>query len=157
MPTAISFHRFDEIAAADLVGLLNDPDVRRHMPLAGDVWDEPGARAWGAGKDGQWQANGYGPWAIRIGGAFAGWGGFQKEGEEADLGLVLLPAYWGAGARIFRELVQRGTAMKLGAITILLPPSRARTSGLVRLGFVPKGELEYAGHRFLKFRLSPNV
>lgn len=153
MPAAITFHSFSEIAAADLVHLLNDPDVRRHMPLAGDTWEEAHARDWGNGKDAQWQQNGYGPWAIRIDGAFAGWGGFQKEGEEADLGLVLLPQYWGEGASVFRELLRRGVDLPLGNITILLPPSRARTSGLARLGFIPDGEVAYAGQRFLKFRL----
>ena len=86
------------IAPPDLVLLLNDPDVRRHMPLAGDDWDETRAADWAKAKDAQWVENGYGPWAIRIDGEFAGWGGFQKEGEEADLGLVLLPGHWGDGA-----------------------------------------------------------
>ncbi|MDB5542456.1 MAG: N-acetyltransferase [Devosia sp.] len=149
----ITFLPLSEIAAADLVELLNDPDVRRHMPLAGDHWDEARGLDWAKGKDAQWQENGYGPWAIRIDETFAGWGGFQKEGEEADLGLVLLPAQWGHGAVLFRELVRRGREMQLSNVTILLPPSRVRMKGLARLGFEPAGELEYAGHRFLKFRL----
>jgi RimJ/RimL family protein N-acetyltransferase len=152
--TEITFHPLSGIPAAELVGLLNDPDVRRHMPLAGDHWDEPRAIDWAKGKDAQWQENGYGPWAIRIDGAFAGWGGFQREGDEADLGLVLLPGHWGHGATIFREMLRRGAEMPLGTVTILLPPSRARMKGLARLGFQPAGEIEYAGQRFLKFRLA---
>lgn len=151
----LTVHRFAEISPADWVTLLNDPDVHRHMPLSdGTVWTEAMAAEWAAGKDGQWTANGYGPWALRLDGVFVGWGGFQKEGEEADFGLVLLPAYWGGGARIFRELVARGRAeLPLDPITILLPPSRVRMKGLSRLGFEPAGELSYDGHRFLKFRL----
>jgi RimJ/RimL family protein N-acetyltransferase len=133
--------------------LLTDPEVRRHMPLAGDNWDEAGAADWARGKDAQWEANGYGPWAIRVDGAFAGWGGFQREGDEADLGLVLLPAYWGHGADIFREMVRRGRELSIANVTIMLPPSRVRLKGLVRLGFEPAGEVEHAGERFLKFRL----
>lgn len=152
--TNITFHPLSEIPAAELLGLLTDPDVRRHMPLAGDNWDEPRAVDWAKGKDAQWQENGYGPWAIRIDGTFAGWGGFQKEEDEADLGLVLFPGQWGHGATIFRELVRRGTEMQIRNVTIMLPPSRVRLKGLVRLGFEPAGELEYAGQRFLKFRLS---
>jgi RimJ/RimL family protein N-acetyltransferase len=151
--TDITFHPLSEIPAPQLLGLLSDPDVRRHMPLAGDDWDEPRALDWAKAKDAQWQENGYGPWAIRIDDAFAGWGGFQKEEDEADLGLVLLPSHWGHGATIFRELLRRGTEMQINNITILLPPSRVRLKGLVRLGFEPAGELEYAGQRFLKFRL----
>ena len=111
--TGISFHPLSEIPAAELVHLLNHPDVRRHMPLAGDHWDEPRAADWAKAKDAQWQENGYGPWAIRIDGRFAGWGGFQKEGGEADLGLVLLPGQWGHGATIFRELVRRGSELQI--------------------------------------------
>lgn len=151
--TDLTLHAFAEIPAADLLILLNDPDVRRHMPLAGDGWTEAKALDWARSKDAQWQENGYGPWAIRVDGAFAGWGGFQKEGEEVDLGLVLLPAYWGHGARLFREMVRRGEQMQLSNITIMLPPSRTRLSGLARLGFEPMGELQYDGQRFLKFRL----
>ena len=109
----ITFHPLSEIPAPELVALLTDPDVRRHMPLAGDHWDEASATDWARAKDAQWQENGYGPWAIRIDGSFAGWGGYQKEGDEADLGLVLLPGQWGHGAAIFRELVRRGTQMQI--------------------------------------------
>lgn len=153
-PSRIAFVPLASIGAAHLVRMLTDADVRRHMPLAGDDWDEAKAAEWARAKDHQWLENGYGPWAIMVGDEFAGWGGFQKEGDEADLGLVLLPAYWGQGAAIFRELVQRGQTMDLGIISVLLPPSRVRLKGLVRLGFAPAGEIEYAGHRFLKFTLA---
>lgn len=152
--TEITFHPLSAIPATELFALLTDPDVRRHMPLAGDSWDEPSAADWARAKDAQWQQHGYGPWAIRIDGAFAGWGGFQKEGDEADLGLVLFPGQWGHGATIFRELVRRGAQMQLRNVTIMLPPSRVRLKGLARLGFEPAGELDYAGQRFLKFRLA---
>ena len=150
----ITFHSLSSIPAAELVVLLNDPEVHRHMPLGGADWDEAKALEWARAKDGQWQENGFGPWAIRLDGVFAGWGGFQKEDADADLGLVLLPHYWGSGAAIFRELLRRGETMSLPGITILLPPSRTRMKGLARLGFAPYGEVDYAGHRFLKFRLS---
>lgn len=152
--TEITFHQLSEIPAAQLLELLTDPDVRRHMPLAGDNWDAQSAADWARAKDAQWQENGYGPWAIRIDGAFAGWGGFQREGDEADLGLVLLPGQWGHGAAIFRELIRRGIEMQVRNVTIMLPPSRVRLKGLTRLGFEPAGELDYAGQHFLKFRLT---
>jgi hypothetical protein len=150
----IALCTLSEIPASELVALLNDSDVHRHMPLAGDHWDEAKALDWARAKDAQWAENGYGPWAIRLDGAFAGWGGFQKEEADADLGLVLFPRYWGSGAPIFRELLRRGAALPLPGITILLPPSRVRMKGLVRLGFVPDGEIDYTGERFMKFRLT---
>lgn len=149
----IAFVPLASIPPIELVSMLTHPDVRRHMPLAGDDWDEARAADWARAKDGQWAENGYGPWAIKVGHMFAGWGGFQKEGDEADLGLVLLPHYWGHGAAIFRLLVAQGQAMDLHNISVLLPASRVRLKGLARLGFVAAGEIEYAGHRFLKFKL----
>lgn len=147
-----TFHAFSEISNEDWLVLLNHPDVIRHMPLATERWTEGTVTAWAKGKDGQWQAHGYGPWSIRIDGAFAGWGGFQQEGEEADLALVLLPAFWGHGPALVRGFMDRRTELGIGPVSILLPPSRTRIRGLVRIGFAFDGELEYDGQRFLKFR-----
>ena len=148
----LSLHAFAEIPTEDWIGLLNHPDVIRHMPLATDEWTEKAVADWAKGKDAQWLANGYGPWALRIDGSFAGWGGFQKEGDEADLALVLLPTYWGHGAMIFRHFMARRHALGIGPVSILLPPSRTRLRGLARLGFQLVGELAYEGQRFLKFQ-----
>jgi hypothetical protein len=153
MAEGLRFGPLSEVPAADLVRLLNDPDVRRHMPLADGRFDDTGALDWARGKDAQWQQNGFGPWAIQIGPDFAGWGGFQQEGDEADLALVLFPRFWGRGATLFRELLRRGRDIGLGTTSILLPPSRSRVAGLQRLGFVPAGEVSHAGQRFRKFRM----
>ena len=149
----LTLHKFADIPAMDWLRLLTDPEVHRHMPLGGDDWTEATAASWVAGKDGQWAANGYGPWALRVDGVFAGWGGFQKEGEDADFGLVLLPQFWGQGLAIGVELLRRGWAMGLPSVTFLLPPSR-RMKGLARLGFMPDGEVDYDGHQFLRFRMT---
>ena len=148
----LSLNAFAEIPTEDWLGLLTHLDVLRHMPLDAGNWTEDAVADWAKGKDAQWLINGYGPWAMRIDGRFAGWGGFQKEGDEADLALVLLPAYWGQGAMIFRHVMSRRDALGIGPVSILLPPSRARLRGLARLGFKFVGELAYEGRRFLKFQ-----
>lgn len=152
----LTVHRLSEIAADDWLLLLNHPEVRRHMPLSGDsAWTVQQAADWAAGKDQQWIDNGYGPWALKLDGTLVGWGGFQKEGEDADFALVMLPEFWGHGPEIARELISRGRReLPLGPISILLAPSRTRMKGLKRLGLVPDGECDYDGHRFLKFRLA---
>jgi RimJ/RimL family protein N-acetyltransferase len=150
-----SFVPLSSIPPATWQILLNHPGIRRHMPLAGGGWTEETAADWAAGKDRQWQENGYGPWGILVDGEFAGWGGFQKEEEDADFGLVLLPEFWGHGSALHKELMDRGFGeLGLQSITIMLPPSRLRLTALARIGYQPVGELEYAGHRFLKFRLT---
>ena len=45
-PSRIAFVPLSSIASADLVRMLTDADVRRHMPLAGDDWDEAKAVDW---------------------------------------------------------------------------------------------------------------
>ncbi|GLQ55961.1 GNAT family N-acetyltransferase [Devosia nitrariae] len=149
----IRYLRLSDIPVAAVLALVNDPAVTRHMPLSGAM-DEAMCRAWVAGKDAQWVDNGYGPWAFEIDGEFAGWGGFQKEGEDADLGLVLLPRFWGVGVRLARLLIDKGFAeLGLPSIIALLPPSRRHLRALERLGFVPDGSIDYSGRTFLRFRL----
>ena len=49
--------------------------------------------------------------------------------------------------------MERGRKMNLERITILLPPSRRRTTGLARLGFETAGEITYQGQIFRRFML----
>ena len=93
---AIELVRLTEVPLAAVRTLLNEPRNARHMPLAGDFTDDAAAR-WVAEKDEQWERYGYGPWAVLLDGVFAGWGGFQRESNGADLALVLLPQHWGHG------------------------------------------------------------
>lgn len=43
--------------------------------------------------------------------------------------------------------------MELPSITIMLPPSRTRVHGILRLGFRPDGEAAIKGQRFIRYRL----
>lgn len=133
---------------------MNDPLVRRHMPLATGVFDEAACASFVEGKERIWAERGYGPWALYVDGVFVGWGGLQPEGEDVDLGLVLHPRHWGKAHPIYELIIRKAfDEMGLESLTILLPPSRKRLSAIARLGFTPDGETEYAGHRFLRFRL----
>jgi RimJ/RimL family protein N-acetyltransferase len=144
-----------EVATEAVMGLLNDPDIARHMPLAGDRFDEEATRRWVEGKDGQWDRNGYGPWAVHVDGEFAGWCGFQQEHDDADFALVLKRKYWGIGKRIYLKAVAKGFE-ELGyeSIVVTLPPTRKASRVLQRLGFRQDGETEEWGKRFFRFRLS---
>lgn len=153
-PMQITLARLSDIDPAEIVALLTHPLVRRHMPLADAEMSLDEARAWAEAKDRQWVENGYGPWAFLVNGEFVGWGGLQDEGGVPDLGLVLHPAHWGKGRAIAEEIIRRAFG-ELGfeSLTILLPPSRTRVKGVLRLGFVPDGEVEIDGERFLRYRL----
>ena len=86
---------------------------------------------------------------------FAGWGGFQREDNGADFALVLSPAYWGYGAQIARAALGRGFAeLGLAQVLIALPYTRNPSRVVARFGFVPAGEVSYAGAAFRQYRLT---
>jgi RimJ/RimL family protein N-acetyltransferase len=69
---------------------------------------------------------------------------------------VLHPRFWGLGRRIYDEIVRRAfSELGLESVTVLLPPGRGSGAAraMLRLGFTPDGELDLAGHRFLRYRL----
>jgi RimJ/RimL family protein N-acetyltransferase len=149
-----TFTRLTEVDLDSLTGLLNEPRNARHMPLAGTFTTEQTAE-WVAAKDAQWEANGYGPWAILVDGSLAGWGGFQDEGHGADFGLVLSPRWWGQGEEIARQLLTRGfVELGLAQVLIALPYSRNPDRVVARLGFVPDGEVTYGTVAFRQYRLT---
>jgi RimJ/RimL family protein N-acetyltransferase len=149
----LRFVRLPEVAAADLIDLMTHPKLRAHMPLLGATFTEADAMAFIAGKEALWSEYGFGPWAFLLDERFAGWGGLQPEGGEADLALVLHPTFWGSGGRIVREILRRARSeFGFSSVMVLMPPSRTRLGALSRLGFVPDGETTIYGERFLRFR-----
>lgn len=151
---AVSFTRLTAVPPDEIQMLLNEPRNARHMPLAGRFDAEATAR-WVAAKDLQWVEYGYGPWAVLVDGDFAGWAGFQHEENGADYALVLRPAYWGHGAAITRLALDRGfDELGLEAVILALPFSRRPERVVAKFGFVPDGEVAYAGTRFRQYRLT---
>lgn len=153
---AITFVRLTEIDPDALAALLNEPRNARHLPLArGDAFTAETTAAWVAAKDGQWEEHGYGPWAVRVDGELAGWGGFQAEENGADFALVLRPEFWGHGERIARRALDHGFhELGLETVLIALPYSRNPDRVVARYGFVPDGDVDYGGVRFRQYRLT---
>jgi RimJ/RimL family protein N-acetyltransferase len=150
----IEFKRLSEVNPADIVDLMNNPLVRRQMPLI-RPFDAEKCTVFIEAKEQLWLEHGYGPWAFIIDGEFAGWGGLQPESGEADLALVLHPNYWGTGQTLYNEIIKRAFGeMGFESVTILFPPSRTRVKGILRLGFKPDGEVDISGERFIRYRLS---
>ncbi len=152
--TDISLTRLSDIDEAAIIDLMNDPSVRRHMPLLDAGFSAADCRAFRATKQEMWDRHGFGPQAILIDGQFAGWGGLQPQDGDADFALVLHPAHWGAGLRIFRLFRDEAFGpMGLDSITALLPPDRANRRAILRLGFVEEGPVTVDGAAFIRFRL----
>ena len=154
MSRSIAFTRLPEADPVAIVRLMNDPLVRRQMPLTDDGFDVAAATAWVADKEALWAEYGFGPWAIWIDGRFAGWGGVQPEGDEADLALVLHPDFWGTGKAVFQRIIDLAFGeIGLASIVIYFPPTRTRVRGILRAGFVREGEHDLYGETFVRYRL----
>lgn len=136
---------------------MSDPRVAEHMPLLTFEWDETVVANFVASKEQCWSRDGLGHWAILLDNEYVGWGGFQKEGDEWDYGLVLMPEYFGLGIRISRKAIEFAIADdRIPYVTFLLPPSRKNLGALKRLGAIFIGETKHDGSTFLKYRLETN-
>ena len=81
-------------------------------------------------------------------------GGFQKEGDEWDYGLVLKPEAFGLGTRILKMAIEFAIADdRIPFVTFLLSPSHRNPRALERFGVRFIDETEYEGAKFLKYRL----
>lgn len=150
----IAFTRLTGIDPDAIIAHMSDPRLAEHMPLLAGPWDTAMCAAFIAAKEACWTRDGLGHWAILADGDYAGWGGFQKEGEDWDYGLVLKPACFGLGTAITRKALDFARAdARIPWITFLLPPSRRHVRGLKRLGAEMVGEVAYEGERFRKYRL----
>ena len=150
----ITFARLPEISTEEIIEHMTDPRLAEHMPLLASAWDNDSVAEFVVAKEESWDRHGLGHWAILQDGRYVGWGGFQKEGDEWDFGLVLKPDSFGLGPRISRKAIafaRRDDRMPF--VTFLLPPSRRNLGALERLGARFIGEIEYTGVTFRKFRL----
>lgn len=150
----LSFGRLPDIPPDQIIAHMSDPRVAAHMPLLTFQWNRDTLAAFIAAKEDRWRRDGLGHWAILCDGVYAGWGGFQKEGDEWDFGLVLKPECFGLGPRIVGTALAFARAdERIPYVTFLLPPSRPHLRGLARLGSRFAGEVEHDGASFRKYVL----
>ncbi|MBY5987562.1 GNAT family N-acetyltransferase [Roseovarius atlanticus] len=150
----ITFARLPEIEPTEIERHMSNPRMADHMPLLTTAWNAATVARFVAAKEACWARDGLGHWAILHNDRYVGWGGFQKEGDEWDFGLVLKPDAFGLGRRITAQaLAFARSDHRIPFVTFLLPPSRKKLAALDRLGAVPVGQVDYDGARFLKFRL----
>jgi hypothetical protein len=153
----ITFVRLAEIEPTEIAVHMSDPRVAEHMPLLKGEWDVKAVEKFVASKEQNWVRDGLGHWAILSNGRYVGWGGFQRENDEWDFGLVLKPEVFGLGKRITKKAIEFAVAgERISFVTFLLPPSRKHLGALERNGAKYVGEIEYDGARFLKFRMETN-
>ena len=150
----ITFARLPDIPTDEIIAHMSDARVAEHMPLLTFKWDKQAVAEFVAAKEECWHRDGLGHWAILYNDAYAGWGGFQKEGDEWDFGLVLKPDFFGLGMRVYKKAIEFAVAdARIPFVTFLLPPSRKNLGALARLGARFIEEIDYDGAKFLKYRL----
>lgn len=153
-PPEIEFVRLTHVSLGSIVSHMNDRRVAEHMPLLRSTWTYENAKEFVSTKEGTWRCDGLGHWAILSDGAYVGWGGFQKEGEDWDFGLVLKPDNFGLGMRISRKAIEFAYAdPRIDFVTFLLPPSRKNLGALSRIGAKFVENVEYDGEVFKRYRL----
>lgn len=146
--------RLSEIPTDEIIAHMSDPRVIAHMPLATAKWDEEFCKDFVTAKEASWERDGLGHWAILLDGKYIGWGGFQKEDDEWDFGLVLKPEHFGLGMKITATAIAFAKADdRIPFVTFLLPPSRKNLGALKRLGAKFEGEVVNSNSTFLKFSL----
>ena len=149
------FGRLPDVAPDVIIAHMSDPRVAEHMPLLKAKWDLKTLDDFVAAKEECWRRDGLGHWAIFLDGSYVGWGGFQKELNEWDFGLVLKSEFFGLGLRITKKAIEFAMAdERIPFVTFLLPQSRTRLRALERIGAHFVGVADYDGVPFLKYRLT---
>ncbi|MCB2114280.1 MAG: hypothetical protein R3C42_07320 [Parvularculaceae bacterium] len=152
--SAIEFVRLRDVDPDEILSHMRDPRIAAHLPLLTSQWDSRRVEEFIEAKEDGWRRDGLGCWAILHSGAYAGWGGFQREGEEWDFALVLTPDSFGLGPRITKMAIDFArNDRRISYATFLLPPSRRNFGALKRLGARHVGTVDYQGAAFLKYRL----
>ncbi|MBD3724630.1 MAG: GNAT family N-acetyltransferase [Flavobacteriaceae bacterium] len=150
----IDFRKLSEINKNELIELMNNLLVRKQMPLLRESFGEDEYKRFIEDKNKHWNKFGFGIWAFFINNRFIGWGGLQVENDETDLALVLHPDFWGSGKYIYEKIVNIAfNELDVPSITVLLPPTRTRIKGILRLGFVQNGNYVIGDVVFIRYKL----
>lgn len=158
MQGEIIFSRLSNIKFEEIQAHMNDPRIADHLPLLDGQWNDATTRNFVTSKEDYWERDGLGHWAFLHNGKYIGWGGFQKEGNEWDFGLVLTADAFGMGPRISKQAISFAqNDPRIAFITFLLPPTRTNLGALTRMGAALVGTTDYDGHTFLKYRMETNL
>lgn len=152
MAQAFEFRSLAEVPHALLLAQMNDARVAEHLPLLQGTFDAATLETFLAAKAARWTEDGLGHWAIWRDGTFLGWGGFEKEGDVWDFGLVLTPEAFGQGMAITRQALAYARAeARIETVQFLLAPTRRALKALARMGAEEVGEVRYGGQTFRRF------
>lgn len=140
----IELKRLTDINTSDLIELMNQPLLQRHMPLLGDSFGEEECITFVDAKGKLWDEHGYGPWAFVVDGELAGWGGLQPEDGDAGIGLVIHPRFWGIGPELCKRIIRIGFEdMQLESLTMIFLQRAAAKGGPLESAIDKRGPLRH--------------
>jgi len=144
----------EDVPHALLMAQMTDPRVTEHLPLLTGGFDASALDQFLTLKAERWAKDGLGHWGIWQDGVYLGWGGFEKEGDVWDFGLVLTPEAFGHGLTITRQALSFAQDEAwISRVQFLLAPSRRNVRALLRIGAQEVGEVRYGGQTFRRFLL----
>lgn len=145
------FGDLQAVPRALLVAQMADARVAEHLPLLEGTFD---VEAFLSVKAQRWAEDGLGHWAIWQDDVFLGWGGFEKEGDVWDFGIVLTPEAFGQGLAITQLALDFAREdSRIETVQFLLAPTRRSVKALARMGAEEVGEVRYGGQTFRRFLL----
>jgi RimJ/RimL family protein N-acetyltransferase len=145
------FGDLQAVPRALLVAQMADARVAEHLLLLDGAFD---VEAFLQAKALRWAQDGLGHWAIWQGDVFLGWGGFEKEGDVWDFGLVLKPEAFGQGLAITRQALEFAREeARIETVQFLLALTRRSVKVLTRMGAEEVGDVRYGGQTFRRFLL----
>ena len=150
--TAIRYYPLSEADPEQLLTILNDIRTRTHL-ISHPEFTPQRLASWVADKQEENQQPGCRVCAVDINGELAGWCGIQRSEDDYELAIVIGQTGWGAGPRIFRDMM--GWAFELGhsEVIIHLLDSR-RDYRFIRRLAREVYETELLGRHFTTYRLS---
>lgn len=148
----IEYKQFSQVRPGELVPVLNDPTLRRHL-VEHSLFDPNNIREWIDHKSRTDATPGCRVRVVYIGAEVAGWCGIQPDESGFEIAIVISKKFWGFGIAIFKELM--GWAQELGhkELVFHLLETRAEYRLLKRKATKIK-QTELLGRRFTTFFIS---
>lgn len=148
----LTYHPIDAVTSQELLALLNDPAVRRHL-IEHPLFTEQSALDWAAAKAAEDALPGCRIRAIRDGATLAGWGGIQRHDGVYELAIVLAPAYWRHGAAVMSTMKRWAAEAGHQQLVIHLPQSRPQQRAIAKLLGQPVHTTTIGGQAFNTYHI----
>ena len=130
--TEMHFIPFQQIEPQDLLLILNDPVVRKHL-IDHKPFTSHSIREWVAEKRAIDALDGCRIRAITMDGVLAGWCGIQPDDQGVELAIVLSQPFWGAGVSVFKVLMAWANELGHEEVLFHLLDSRRDYKALAKL------------------------